>query len=47
MFAIARYEVSLEVAPCAVDMVVQTWYDYQQEIRFGARSSDWFLTGIV
>ncbi len=45
LFVIAYEEVSLEVEP--VDTVIQTWYDYQQEIHFGARSSDWFLTGIV
>lgn len=45
LFVIARDEVSLEADP--VSMVVQTWYDYQQEIQFGARRADWFLTGVV
>lgn len=45
LFVISYGEVSLEVEP--VDTVIQTWYDYQQEIHFGARMADWFLTGIV
>lgn len=45
LFVIARDDVSLEIYP--VDMVIQTWYDYQQEIHFGARQADWFLTGVI
>lgn len=41
LFIIARDEVSLEVEP--VEMVVETYYDYQTEISAGERDFDWYL----
>lgn len=41
LFIIARDEVSLEVEP--VEMVVETFYDYQLEIAEGVRDFDWYL----
>ena len=41
LFVIARDEVSLEIDP--VNQVTETFWDYQTEISFGQRDSDWFL----
>lgn len=41
LFVIARDEVSLEVEP--VDMVIETWYDYQYEIMNGHREPCWYM----
>jgi hypothetical protein len=41
LFVIARDEVSLEVE--AVSQVIDTFFDYQLEIRRGQREVDWYL----
>lgn len=41
LFVIARDEVSLEVEP--VNQVIETFYDYQQEIVWGERDVEWYL----
>jgi hypothetical protein len=40
LFIIARDEVSLEIQP--VEQVIETFYDYQEEISAGERDFDWF-----
>ena len=40
LFVIARDEVSLEIDP--ISQVTETFWDYQTEISFGQRDSDWF-----
>lgn len=41
LFVIARDEVSLEVEP--VNQVIDTWYEYQEEVSKGERFAGWFL----
>ena len=41
LFVIARDEVSLEVDP--IDQIIETWYDYQNEIFEGHREPQWYL----
>ena len=41
LYIIARDEVSLEVDP--IDQIIETWYDYQNEICEGAREPQWYL----
>ena len=41
LYVIARDEVSLEVDP--IDQIIETWYDYQNEIFEGHRDVYWYL----
>ena len=41
LYVIARDEVSLEVDP--IDQIIETWYDYQNEICDGHREPQWYL----
>jgi len=41
LYVIARDEVSLEVDP--IDQIIETWYDYQNEICDGVRDVTWYL----
>jgi hypothetical protein len=41
LYVIARDEVSLEVDP--IDQIIETWYDYQNEICDGHRDVYWYL----
>jgi len=41
LYVIARDETSLEVDP--IDQIIETWYDYQNEICEGDRYPQWYL----